>query len=47
MEDVTFNKVAGFTVFFTFFKLYKWCQIAQRITLKIGKSEVLQTIHRF
>ena len=25
-------------VFFTFLKLYKWCQIAQRITLKINRK---------
>ena len=38
-RNVTFSKVAGFTksntppwVFFTFFKLFKWYQIAQRIT---------------
>ena len=38
-RSVNFSKVAGFTkintplwVFFTFLKLYKWYQIAQRIT---------------
>ena len=34
-RSVTFSKVASFTppwVFFTFFKLYKWYQIVQRIT---------------
>ena len=38
-RSVNFSKVAGFTkintppwVFFTFFKLYKWYQIAQSIT---------------
>ena len=40
-RSVNFSKVAGFTkintppwVFFTFFKLYKWYQIAQRITFR-------------
>ena len=38
-RNVNFSKVAGFTkintppwLFFTFFKLYKWYRIAQRIT---------------
>ena len=30
--SVNFSKVAGLKHFFTFFKLYKWYQIAQRTT---------------
>ena len=51
-RSITFSKVVGFTfnftksyasplVFFTFFKLYKWCQIAERTTCKICFPQII------
>ena len=45
-RNVTFNKVAGLLtksntppwMLFTFLELYKWYQIAQRISLKINRK---------
>ena len=38
-RSVTFSKVAGYWMLFTFFNLYKWYQIAQRITINWNVRE--------